>query len=328
MHSISKDFPGTPTQQQHGRVRAQRVSARRICRKPALLSYSLIYTSPHRLKKMNQIRKLPNYLSKFGLTSGLRLFSAVESRKPGRGQNKLALSLPGYSATVYLRDTVADRSTFWQCLVQQQYQTKRFPQHQRLVERYDELLRRGEVPLIIDCGGNIGLAAVWYAHQFPKARIVSIEPDEDNLEMLRLNTDSFRDRVTIVQGGVWNQQGALSILNPNSGSAAFRVEFSDKADHGGIPAYTIDDLCQRGGSSMPLVVKLDIEGAQDHLFESNTDWVGRATLITLELDDWLLPWQGTSRNFFSCISRYPFDYLLGGESIFCFRDHAANASGA
>ena len=48
--------------------------------------------------------------------------------------------------------------------------------------------------------------------------------------------------------------------------------------------------------------------------------MGRTALITLELDDWLMPWQGTSRNFFSCLSRYPFDYLLGGESIFCFRD--------
>mgnify|MGYP000930999581 CR=1 FL=1 len=89
---------------------------------------------------------------------------------------------------------------------------------------------------------------------------------------------------------------------------------------GAIPAYTIDDLCALGGTTDPLIVKLDIEGAQAQLFASNTDWVGRTALITLELDDWLMPWQGTSRNFFSCLSRYPFDYLLGGESIFCFRD--------
>jgi len=46
-------------------------------------------------------------------------------------------------------------------------------------------------------------------------------------------------------------------------------------------------------------------------------------LLTLELDDWLMPWQGTSRSFFRCVSRYAFDYLIGGESIFCFRDFEA-----
>jgi hypothetical protein len=70
-------------------------------------------------------------------------------------------------------------------------------------------------------------------------------------------------------------------------------------------------------------VKIDIEGAQGKLFKSNTEWVTNSHLITLELDDWLMPWQGTSRAFFSCLSKYPFDYLLGQESIFCFRDFDA-----
>lgn len=219
-----------------------------------------------------------------------------------------------------MRNTVADCSTFWQCLVQRQYDTRQFPQHAHLMERYEDMLRKGQTPLIIDCGGNIGLAALWFARMFPQAKIVSIEPDQSNLEMLRLNTEGLRDRITIVRGGIWNRHGALRIANPDSGSAAFRVEYSETQDSDSMPAYTIDDLCHLGGVANPLVVKLDIEGAQAHVFSSNTDWVGRSTLITLELDDWLLPWQGTSRNFFSCLSQYPFDYLLGGESIFCFRD--------
>lgn len=245
----------------------------------------------------------------------------MEWGAPSGAHNRISLFVPGYTTPIFLRDTVADRSTFWQCLVLRQYGISHFPQYRRLMDYYDELLRRGEVPLIIDCGGNIGLAAIWFAQMFPKARIVSIEPDENNFELLRMNTAAFGDRVTLVQGGIWNQHGTLRIVNPDSGSAAFRVEFSESRELGGIPAYTIDDLCQLGGSSAPLVVKLDIEGAQANLFASNTDWVGRASLITLELDDWLLPWQGTSRNFFSRVSSYPFDYLLGEESIFCFRDY-------
>ena len=74
------------------------------------------------------------------------------------------------------------------------------------------------------------------------------------------------------------------------------------------------------------IVKIDIEGAQKHLFSSNTNWIEHTHLIMLELDDWLLPWQGTSRTFFSALSAYPFDYLIRGEAIFCFRDFEADFS--
>lgn len=268
---------------------------------------------------MRNFNKVPNYIREFGFISALSIFASVELAERAASGRRIRVTVPGYPGHIHLRDTVADCSIFWQCLVQRQYDTRRFPQHARLIECYEETLRQGETPLIIDCGGNIGLAAVWFARIFPRAKIVSIEPDKNNLEMLRLNTEEFKERITIVEGGVWNKHGALKIVNPDSGSAAFRVEYSEIESPGSIPAYTIDDLCKIGGANDPLVVKLDIEGAQANLFSSNTNWVGRPRLITLELDDWLLPWEGTSRSFFSCVSQYPFDYLLGGESIFCFR---------
>lgn len=269
---------------------------------------------------MRNYKKLPNYIREFGLVSAFKIFADVELAKYADSGRRIRLSVPGYPGNIYLRDTTADCSIFWQCIVQRQYDTRRFPQHARLMECYEETLRQGRTPLIIDCGGNIGLAAVWFAHMFPKAKIVSIEPDKKNLEMLRMNTEAFKERIIVVQGGIWSKNGALKIVNPESGSAAFQVVYSETETPDSIPAYTIDDLCKLGGANDPLVVKLDIEGAQANLFESNTDWVGRPRLITLELDDWLFPWQGTSRNFFLCVSHYPFDYLLGGESIFCFRE--------
>ena len=75
-----------------------------------------------------------------------------------------------------------------------------------------------------------------------------------------------------------------------------------------------------------LIAKIDIEGGQDSLFQDNTGWVGRTHLIVVELDDDLFPWAGTSRPFFRCVSQYPFDYLLSGENIVCFRDADAQAT--
>ena len=138
--------------------------------------------------------------------------------------------------------------------------------------------------------------------------------------MLQANTAHLGGRVRCRQGAVWSDTIPLVIENPDSGSAAFRVRLAQAGEKGAITAYSIDDLHRHGGNGMLLAVKLDIEGAQSTLFKANTDWAGRAHLITLELDDWLMPWAGTSRSFFACVSRYRFEYLLGGESIFCFRD--------
>lgn len=271
---------------------------------------------------MIALKKLPIYIREFGLGAGVMIFAAVEIAIRQCSGRIIPLSVPGYAEKIFIRDSVADRSTFWQCLVQRQYDIKRFPQCAHLVAHYNEILRQGKVPLIIDCGGNIGLAAIWFAREFPKANIISIEPDDANLEIFQFNIRAFKERITIIKGGIWNKRGSLKIINPESGAAAFRVVYSEESHtQGAISAYTIDDLCLLAGSDNPLIVKLDIEGSQAQLFSSDTEWVGRTDLITLELDDWLLPWQGTSRNFFSCLSSYPFDYLLGGESIFCFRDN-------
>jgi len=271
-----------------------------------------------------RLAKLPVYLRSFGPRVGLRLFGAIECTALPVKSDKVSMhTLPGYESPVSLRRARADHATFWQCLVQQQYDLDRFPQTQRLQQTYEVMLARGETPLIIDGGANIGLAALWLARRFPRAQIISVEPDAGNLALLTRNLAGLGARAKVLDGGLWPCSGRLRIVNPESGSAAFRVEETTGDGLGTLRAYTIDEICALAGCHEPLIVKLDIEGAQQYLFSSNTGWVGRTHLITLELDDWLFPWRGSSRPFFRALAEHPFDYLLGGESVFCFRDASA-----
>lgn len=270
-----------------------------------------------------KVSKVPNYVRRFGPVDGLRLLAKIERRLPPRANQVCAIRVPGYPNELALRPQTSDHATFWQCLVRFQYDISGFPQASRLMETYRDLLRRGVRPLIVDCGANVGLASVWFATSFPEALIYAIEPDEHNVGLLRRNTATFGDRVQILKGAVWSEAGMVRITNPGAGSAAFRVDDCDATSETSIRAYSIDEICALAGNAEPFIVKIDIEGAQGRLFSANTDWVGRTSLIALELDDWQLPWQGTSRNFFSCVSRYPFDYLIRGETLFCFADHLA-----
>ncbi|MBN8439033.1 MAG: FkbM family methyltransferase [Candidatus Accumulibacter sp.] len=267
------------------------------------------------------ISKSPKYIREFGILHGLRLLFSVERSVPQRSIKINKYKVPGYKMPILLRETVSDHATFWQCIVQRQYGVSVFPQSNRLISAYQDALDNGSVPIIIDCGGNIGLSALYFAELFPKARIYSVEPNEENFEMLKRNTATVADRVFPLRGGVWNERDNLRIVNPESGSAAFRVApTAEYTNEDRFRTYTINEICALAEVSAPLIVKIDIEGAQRNLFMSNTEWVCNTHLIMLELDDWQMPWQGTSTPFFSCISQHSFDYLISGETIFCFRD--------
>lgn len=266
------------------------------------------------------LSRSPNYIKTFGLFHGLRLLLAIEMPVSANSDETRSYAVPGYQHPITLRRTISDHSIFWQNIVRLQYDSSEFVHRQRLMQDYQAMLARGEKPLIIDCGANIGLSVILFAHEFPEAQIIAVEPNDDNFAMLQENARHFGNRITPLKGGIWNASGKLSIRNPEAGAAGFQVEI---ADDGTIQAYTIDEICAMAGVTAPFLVKVDIEGAQKQLFSSNTAWVENTHLIVIELEDWLLPWQGTSQPFFKTLTQYPYEYLMAGDTLFCFRNFQA-----
>ncbi|MEQ1529282.1 MAG: FkbM family methyltransferase, partial [Methylococcales bacterium] len=218
--------------------------------------------------------KLPNYIRRFGVVDGIRLLYQNEGFRqlPQKSEQKKQYSLPGFDAPIYLRDCIGDHAIFWQCLVMNQYDFSHFPQAERLNAKYNEIVSSGQTPLIIDCGGNIGLSAVWFATKFPKAKIYVIEPDNANVEMLKLNVSIFGERIVVLNGGIWNEAGYLQIINPDAGPSAFRVQLTKQPDiSNAIRCFTIDEICSLANVNHPLIIKIDSEGAQKDLFSANTD---------------------------------------------------------
>jgi hypothetical protein len=65
-------------------------------------------------------------------------------------------------------------------------------------------------------------------------------------------------------------------------------------------------------------MKIDVEGSEDALFRSNTDWLSNTRLVIIELHDEKLPGQNISRNFFRRIAREDFEFAMNGENAFFF----------
>lgn len=287
--------------------------------------HSVYNTRPNGAKVMElmrgilyKIKKIPNYIGRFGVIHGLRLFFQVERPVAKSSSHQASIKVPGYAAPVHLRATVSDHSAFWICLVAEQYSVQPFPQRSRLAQEYEKKVQQGQRPLIIDAGANIGMSALWYAKTYPKAQIFAIEPNRENYDLLVENTRAYAGQIIPFHGGVWPREVGLVIENPEAGAQHYRTREVPAGTEGALNAITIERILADTASQDIFIAKIDIEGGQAALFADNTAWVEKTNLIVLELDDWQFPWAGTSRSFFSCVSQHPFDYLLNGENIFCF----------
>jgi FkbM family methyltransferase len=137
-------------------------------------------------------------------------------------------------------------------------------------------------PTIIDVGANVGYVSVFLANKYPAARIVAVEVDPDNVDILRRNVQGYN--VDVVQGAIWSSHSYCCIDRSAEKSYAFRVREVPEGTPGSLPALTITDLLERLGTRNLDLLKLDIEGAEEALFAANyEEWVDRIRTLIVEI---------------------------------------------
>lgn len=268
---------------------------------------------------MRKLLRLPNYLKSFGPVHGLRLGLTIGMPSGTPDVEAEAIAVPGYPSPVWLRPTVSDHSIFWQCMVRNQYDLGAWPQTPPFLERIAARIAKGDTPVIIDGGANIGFAAINFAKDFPGVRILAVEPDQDNFRVLKQNAAGYGAQITPLLAAIGSRSGHSKVVGRERGSAGLQTAYCDSSDPEAVQTHDVDSLIAMVDGGWPAIVKLDIEGAQDELFSANTDWIGKADLIILELDDWQFAWSGSSQTFFKALSNHRFDYLISGELIFAYR---------
>lgn len=271
------------------------------------------------MRLLDKFARLPNFFLRFGAVDGLRLWVANRGGLVDPGTSAAPLRVKGYGGALWLRPSISDHAIFWQCIVRDQYDITKFPQFNEIKRRARVMREKNLQPVIIDGGANIGLASVWFAEQFPDAMIVSIEPDQDNMRVLKQNIERFGERVIPILAAVGSQNAHARVVGRDRGSSAFLTEPCEANHPDSIPYHDIPSLVAKVANGRPWIIKLDIEGAQSEVFSANTAWVGEADVIILELDDWLFPWSASSQTFFQALTRFRYDYMLHGEHIVCFR---------
>lgn len=119
---------------------------------------------------------------------------------------------------------------------------------------------RGDSPLIIDCGANVGVSVIWFSQHYPGARIIAFEPDPEIFKVLRDNISNCAHNKDIecIQAAVWHRAESELQFMPDGADAGRTVSIADERITTRVPAVALRDYLDE---SIDLL-KLDIEGAE------------------------------------------------------------------
>jgi FkbM family methyltransferase len=215
----------------------------------------------------------------------------------------------------FRRDSIGDRGVLKQIFMDEDYRVSHWGQGKLLIDYYQKRQANGETALIIDAGANIGSSAVYFAKNYPSSLVLAVEPEKSNVALLNVNVDKLN--VKVFQAAIGCENGEMFLQDPGLSDVGFRVvEKGNLAVKVMSPAELISSV--KNQSTFPFIFKIDIEGGESDLFKKDFEWVDSFPMIVIELHDWMLPFQGSSRTFFKAISSYDFDIVYRGENIFCF----------
>jgi FkbM family methyltransferase len=136
---------------------------------------------------------------------------------------------------------------------------------------------------IIDAGANIGLASILFAHRWPEARILAVEPEARNFSLLQKNTAPY-PQIECLHAALWNNSEPLSITNPTADASSFQVAPSEGSkDSDTVPGVTVSDLMDALKTKRLGLLKLDIEGAEKQVLDATCHtWLPRVNTLALE----------------------------------------------
>jgi len=184
--------------------------------------------------------------------------------------------------------------------------------------RFDEYACLRHIPsprFILDLGANVGYSSAYFLSCFPGARLLAVEPDPSNFELLRRNLAAYGDRAGVVLGAAWSHNSKLE-LSRGFGDGrewATQVVPSEDAAEGSVEGFDIPTLLSLAGVESIDLLKVDIERSELELFDrSSSTWLPKVRNICIELHG-----NDCRAAFMSALAPFDYDLTSSGELTIC-----------
>lgn len=212
----------------------------------------------------------------------------------------IKLKIKGYKYPIFYRYNTSDQGIFYQIF---------------LLEEYSCLNDLPEPKLIVDAGANVGFSSIYFLNKYPNARIIAVEPDDDNFKLCQKNLSFYSERVKLIKSGIWSHQTGLIVCNDNNNESAIQVKECKSGEKADINAIDIDNLLKNSGFTSIDLLKMDIEGSEAVVFShKDAQWLTKVKNVAIELHG-----KECERQFFKALSTYNYDLSEYGELTICKR---------
>jgi FkbM family methyltransferase len=189
-----------------------------------------------------------------------------------------------------------------------------------LDKEYDFLVE-SDPEVIVDAGANIGLVSIYLASKYPGARIISIEPEKSNFQLLTKNVAPYPN-VHAVQAALWSKNEEIDLTDPGLGKWGFRtgIATTETATREmfchRVPGMTVAKVMRDFGLEKIDILKVDIEGAEKEVFRDTRAWIEKVDSIIAELHDYRVP--GCNRSFYCGTGGFSTEWRQG-ENVYLSR---------
>jgi len=130
---------------------------------------------------------------------------------------------------------------------------------------------------LLDLGANIGLTSVWLAKRYPIERVIAVEPDCNNAMLARRNLELNAINSEVIEAAI----------GPREGTARFessKISNLGRLSEKGAPVamITVDMILEKSKCRRLGLVKIDIEGGEQQLFEGSFNWLDYTNAMIIE----------------------------------------------
>ncbi|MBR2708767.1 FkbM family methyltransferase [Candidatus Saccharibacteria bacterium] len=140
--------------------------------------------------------------------------------------------------------------------------------------------------VVIDAGANVGMFSRIIKEYAKDAKIIAIEPEQKNFEILKKNVSMVGDNdVLCLKNGLWNKRCKLVVESSGRGEWGFTVK-EVKGGKYDVSAVSVLNLIDEYSLPRIDILKMDIEGSEYEVFDKSClKWLGKVEMVITEIHD-------------------------------------------
>jgi len=181
------------------------------------------------------------------------LFTSRLSRSTEVVSKKFPIRVRGISLQIAVRNNFADPHVLHEAFIGHDY---------------DRGLLSEPPGVIFDVGANVGYISLYLKTKYPNARIFCFEPDPETFIQLVTNTKQYAD-ITCFQWALDAQGGMRTFYRSKTFHMRNSLIAAADSDHVTVESKTFKEALKRTGVAQVDLLKIDIEGGELELFESD-----------------------------------------------------------